>query len=511
MLSVRRALVALLFLASPTASLPAQADHSPHDAAQIGRVAFRSGCTSAVQSRFESAVALLHSFWYTEAAHAFEAVGRADSTCALAHWGAAMSRLHPLWTPPTDAENVAGLAAAQRAVRTSRPGTRERAYADAINGFFVDWDRRDWRSRIFAWESAMAEVARRHPDDHEARIFHGLSQIAAGQLDARDTTYRRQRAAAEDLTPLIPRYPNHPGLAHYVIHAYDSPALAQYAVEAAQHYAEIAPAVPHALHMPSHIFIRLGKWPEAIRSNQHSARAARQAEVAAGWTSIWTQRLHALDYESYAHLQLGHDAAAQALVDQVAGVTAMTPEGDLVGYYALAAIPARYALERDDWSAASRLTVRPAPGWRGAEAITRFARAIGAARMGDMAAAAAESAELKAIEDGLRRAGGPQLYWADQAGNQRLAAEAWIALLRGDTTAALRQAEAAAATEDGTEKHPVTPGPVLPARELYADLLLQVGRPREAVTNYRATLARQPNRLRARRGLEQARSLSTND
>ncbi len=509
--SLPRGLVPLLILAASPVTLPAQTDHAHDTEARIGRVAFATTCAPSVQSRFESAVALLHSFWYEEAAAAFEDVARSDSSCSLAHWGAAMSRLHPLWIPPTAAEETAGLAAAERAMRTSQPGTRERHYADAIYGFFSNPGRRDFRTRIFAWESAMAVVSRLHPEDDEARIFHGLSRIAAGQLDATDTTYHRQREAAAELTPLIPRYPKHPGLAHYVIHAFDSPALARYALEAAHHYAAIAPAVPHALHMPSHIFIRLGMWPEAVASNRHSAEAARQAEVAAGWTAIWTQRLHALDYEAYAHLQLGQDSAARALVEQAAAVTTMTPGQDLVGYYALATIPARYALEREDWAAAARLPVRPAAAWRGTEAITRFARAVGAARRGDSSQALAETAELRRIEDELRQAAGPQLYWAGQAKNQRLAAEAWIALLRGDTTGALREARAAAEAEDITEKHPVTPGPVLPARELYADMLLQVGRPREAAAEYRATLGRQPNRLRARHGLEQAQAYSLNE
>lgn len=506
-----RTLTAALLLAISTSPLAAQAEHDHGHPATVGRVAFQTGCAPALQQRFEAAVALLHSFWYEEAGRAFEALGREDSTCALAHWGAAMSRLHPLWVPPTDAEQAAGLAAAERAVRHSRPGTRERAYADAIHGFFEAGTPRDFRSRIFAWESAMAGVARRYPRDDEARIFHGLALIAAGQLDARDTTYRRQREAAGELVPLIARYPDHPGLTHYVIHAYDSPALASLALSAAQQYAGIAPAVPHALHMPSHIFVRLGRWRDAVASNERSAAAARQAEVSAGWTGAWTQRLHALDYLAYAHLQLGEDSAARELVAQVAQVTEMRPQPDLVGYYAVAAIPARYALERDDWEAASTLEVRPAPGWRGAEALSHFARAIGAARRGDRAAAETEAGALQAIAEALRQAGGPQAYWADQAANQRLEAEAWIALLRGDTTAALAQARAAADTEDGTEKHPVTPGAVLPARELYADLLLQVGRRREAAVNYRATLARQPNRLRAQRGLALAEGRAAND
>jgi hypothetical protein len=483
---------------------------SHHDRAGdgIGRVSFPTTCAPSVQPGFESAVALLHSFWYEEAGRAFETVAQGDPTCALAYWGAAMSRLHPLWGPPTVAEDSSGLESARRAVRLSRNGSRERDYASAILTFYADRQHRDFRTRINAWDSAMGVVERRNPKDDEARIFHGLSHIAAGQLDPSDTTYRRQREAAQELTPLLERYPDHPGLAHYLIHAFDSPALAHLALDAANRYAAIAPAVPHALHMPSHIYVRLGMWAEAITSNERSAAAAREAERVAGWTAVWAQRLHAMDYLAYARLQLGQDSMARMIVEEAAKVTSTIPEHDLVGDYALAAIPARYALERDDWDAASRLPLRSTPAWRGAEAITHFARAIGAGRLGNERQAQAEVEALEAIELLLRHIGGVQSYWADQARIQRLAAGAWLALLQRDTSGALRQADSAAAMEDATEKHPVTPGPVLPARELYADLLLALGQPAEAETNYRAVLARQPGRARALRGLERAHRAS---
>ncbi|HSB52921.1 MAG TPA: hypothetical protein VLD58_01135, partial [Gemmatimonadales bacterium] len=350
----------------------------------------------------------------------------------------------------------------------------------------------------------MAVVESRHPRDDEARIFHGLSSIAAGQQDAGDTTYRRQREAAARLGRLVDKYPDHPGLAHYLIHAFDSPALASLAKASADKYARIAPDVPHALHMPSHIYVRLGLWREAVTSNRRSAAAAEKMQRAQHWTGTWGQELHAWDYLAYADLQLGDDSAAHRLVEEADRVTVTIPASDLVGDYALAAIPARYALERDDWAAATALRVRPSPGWPATEALTHFARALGAARSGDSVLAGRELAALVTLRDSLARMGGPQTYWSGQVEVQRLAAGAWLSLLHGDTAAALTSALTAAEREDHTEKHPVTPGPVLPARELYADLLLAVHRPAEALQGYRAVEARQPHRARTRRGIEQA-------
>ena len=494
-----RSLTAALLLCIPTVHAQAQAqaghDHTGPAPERLGHVDFASGCHARVQARFERGVALLHSFWYEEAGRAFGEVAAADSTCALAYWGRAMSMLHPLWTPPTPEERIQALADAERSVRLSRPGTRPRDYADAIAAYYRG-DTVDAAARLLAYERAMAGVARRRPADEEARIFHALALIALGQLHPSDSTYARQREAARILEPLYRRHPDHPGLAHYLIHAYDSPALAREGVAAADRYASIAPSVPHAEHMPSHIYTRIGAWDKSITANLRAAEAARQFEAARHAGALWDQNAHALDYLVYAYLQLGRVAEAKAIAERMAGVTETFPAGSLTVDYALAAIPARLALERDDWQAAETLSVRPAPTWRGAEGITRFARALGAARGGHAAAARAEIDSLAELERTLAVAGGAQAYWSTQVRIQRLAASAWVALAAGDTVDALRQGMAAADLDDAVEKHPVTPGAVLPARELYGDLLARTGRPAEARAAYTLALARQPGRAR---------------
>jgi tetratricopeptide (TPR) repeat protein len=472
---------------------------------KLGRVDFPAGCGRALQPRMERAVALLHSFWYEEAEKAFVEAAAADSTCALAHWGHAMSLLHPLWTPPTPADAAQGLAAAERAVRASRPGTRQRDYAEAIATFWRGYQGPPaFRERLTAYEGAMGRLARRHPSDAEAKTFYALALIGVGQLDASDTTCARQRKAGAILEPLLARNPQHPGLAHYVIHAYDSPALATRGVAAAERYAAIAPTVPHAQHMPSHIYTRVGNWKSAMSSNRRSAEAGRLFEQRLGMAGLWDQRAHAWDYLMYAYLQLGMEAEAKALVDTAAQVVAGVPENSLINAYALAAIPARYALERGRWADAAALPVRPAPAWRATEGITRFARAVGMARSGNAAAARAEVDSMAELEQALAAAGGAQAYWATQVRIQRLAANAWVALAAGDTARALTEARAAADLDDHTEKHPVTPGAVLPPGELYGEMLLETGRPAEARAAFEAALARQPNRARSLEGLKKS-------
>ena len=498
---LRRIAVVVLLFAGPGGPLPArlhaQADHQHTGPApeRLGHVRFPSGCRQEVQADFERAVALLHSFWYEEAGRQFHEVAVADSTCALAYWGQAMSLLHPLWAPPSTAEQVQARADAERGVRLSRAGSRERDFADAIATYYRG-DTVDYRTRLAAYERAMAAVARRRAADEEAQIFHALSLIALGQLDAGDSTHARQREAGHILEPLFRRHPDHPGLAHYLIHAYDSPALARDAVRAADRYASIAPSVPHAEHMPSHIYTRIGAWDKSIAANLRAAEAGRRFEATAHPGALWDQHAHALDYLEYAYLQLGRVADARAVAERAAGVTNVFPVGALAVDYALASIPARLALERDDWASAAALSVRPSPAWRGAEGITRFARALGAARGGEEAAARLEIDSLAGLERSLAASGGPQTYWSTQVRIQRLAASAWVSLAAGDTVEALRQAAAAADLDDAVEKHPVTPGAVLPARELYGDLLARTGRPAEARAAYQATLARQPGRAR---------------
>jgi hypothetical protein len=501
--------LAIALTGTSTVPLAAQGEHQ-HGAApleQVGRVAFRTTCRPVARKRFERGVALLHSFWYEESGLAFAAASAADSGCAMAYWGRAMSLLHPLWTPPPPAEARDGLAQAERAVRLSGAVTRERGYAEAIATFYRGYDGSNFRPHLEAYEAAMAALAQRYPTDDEAQIFHALALIAVGQLDASDTTYARQRRAGTILEPLFRRHPEHPGLAHYLIHAYDTPALARDGVPAANRYAAIAPSVPHAQHMPSHIYTLIGMWDSSIASNRRSADAARAFEQRQHMAALWDQRGHALDYLAYAYLQEGRDREAKAVLDQTAGVTAGFPANSLTNDYALAAIPARYLLERDRWAEAKTLAVRPAPTWRAAEALTHFARALGAARSGDAVSARAEVDTLRQLEETLAQVSG-QAYWATEVRVQRLAASAWAARLAGDTVAALEAARSAADLEDVTGKHPVTPGALLPARELYGDLLLELGRPGEALRAYQASLLRQPNRARSLFGAARSAELS---
>ena len=491
-----------VLLAAP---LHAQHEHEPAGTTpeRLGRVVFHVSCRPEARRRFERAVALLHSFWYEQADSAFARTAAADSHCGMAYWGLAMSALHPLWTPPSSFASDRGLAAAEQAI--SLTGGPEREYAEAIATYYRDYATVDHRIRLLAYERAMQGIVRRHPGDDEARAFYALALIANGQLDTRDTTLARQRRAGAILEPLFQRNPDHPGLAHYLIHAYDSPPLAARALAAADRYARIAPSVPHAQHMPSHIYTRLGRWDESIAANLRSVAAARRVEAAGHPGAMWDQHAHALDYLAYAYLQEGRDTAARDVVTEVAAVTDVFPPGSLTTDYALAAIPARYALERGRWAEAATLVVRPAPSWRAAEAITHFARAIGAARSAQPDVAAAELDTLGAVERALADEGGGQAYWSGQVKIQRVAAGAWVALARGDTARAITEAAAAADLEDHTEKHPVSPGAVLPARELEGDLLLAVGRPAQALRAYERSLARQPNRARSVMGAAAAR------
>ncbi len=481
-------------------------EHGGH-AEQLGRVRFATHCRGAAQSDVEHGIAYLHSFWYEKAAEAFNAATAADPTCAMAFWGQAMSLLHPLWTPPSSADAAVALTAIDGGLAQTKT-VRERDYLGAIRAYYVDYDRTDPKTRLLRYALAMDSVRRRTPSDREAAIFYALALIALGQANASDTTFTYQQRADSILEPLFRLEPQHPGLAHYLIHSNDVPQLAAHGLYAARHYAEIAPDVPHAQHMPSHIFTRLGLWDDDIASNTRSAAAARAYEAARGLTAMWDQRAHALDYLAYAYLQQGRDSAARRVVDEAGAAPAGSPAGSLPYEYAVAAIPARYALERGEWPAAARLALRPAPEWPVAQATTHFARAIGAARSGDTALARRETVVLAQIESTLTVAGGPQTYWAGQVAVQRLAASAWLLLATGDTADAVLHAVQAAEREDGTQKHPVTPGPVLPARELEGDLLLVIGKPAAAAQAYAATLALSPHRARSLFGLARAAELT---
>lgn len=461
---------------------------------QLGSVQFPISCSAEAQKRFNHAVALLHSFWYEKAGQEFNAITEMEPTCAMGYWGVAMSLYHPLWAPPSVAELQKGREAVKQAKSAGTKTGREKDYIYAIEVFYKDSDKLDHRTRALAYEKAMERVYRRYPDDPEAAIFYALA--LNGTAQPTDKNYTNQKKAAEILNRMLGEKPDHPGVAHYIIHSYDSPALAQLALPAARSYAKIAPASPHALHMPSHIFTRLGMWRESIESNQASATAAEERVLKIRPDTGSFEQLHALDYLMYAYLQIAQDQQARQMLDKVRSIEKVDT-GNFAAAYAFAAIPARYALERRQWSEAAALTVYPDTfpweRFRYAEAITHFANALGAARSGDVAGAQKGIEKLDSIHQALLDA--KDGYWADQVKIQREVAAAWLAHAQGKNEEALNLMQSAADLEDSTEKHPVTPGPLFPARELLGDLLLELNQPARALTAYETSLQSAPNRF----------------
>ncbi len=487
--------------ARPALAAP-QADQHGHGApaGRLGAVHFPTSCTPAAQPAFDRGVALLHSFWFSAAIESFQTALAADPRCVIGQWGIAMS----WWGNPfagfrSPQGLTAGLAATD-AARASGAGTdREKAYVGAVDLLFRDAATIDQRARTLAYEQAMAALAARYPDDIEARIFYALA-LDQTALPT-DKTYTNQLKAAAILEDEFTRQPEHPGLAHYIIHSFDVPALAPRALDAARRYAKIAPDAPHALHMPSHTFTRVGSWQESIDTNIASAAAARKANAA-------TEELHALDYEVYAYLQTAQDAAAKRTIGGIAAPgerLAQPGAGNAApppaGYYALAAMPARYALERAAWAEAAALTPsQTAFGW--ADAVTHFARALGAARSGHPDAATPDLDRLAALHAALEAA--HDSYWAGQVDIQRRVATAWVTLAEGRKEAALAMMREAADMEDATEKSAVSPGPLKPARELLGEMLLELQQPGPALAAFEATLAKEPNRFRATWGAARA-------
>ena len=475
---------ALLGIAPALIATTALAQHEHHAGEQpVGQVSFPTSCTAAVQPTLDRAVAMLHSFWFEEAAETFEVVARDDSSCAMAYWGTAMTMWgNPLVRQPIPADRqAAGLAAAERAAALAARAThREQMYADAALALWREADAQDHLARLARHEVAMEKLYKAHGEDPEAAIFYARAVIA--NAPPSDLTFARQKFAATILEPLFMKQPLHPGLAHYTIHTFDSPALAQQGLAAARRYAEIAPAAPHALHMPSHIFTRLGLWDESIETNRRSANAEPDSNAA----------VHPNDYMVYAYLQQGRDAEAERQLRR-SREAADRFYGGVIGYNAIA-MQARYALERAAWGEAAALPVPPS-GAPFIAAVARFARAVGSARSGNAAAASAEVEALAGLRDTLKARG--DSYWMTIVEAQRLAASAWIAKAEGKTDEAVRLANEGANLEETVEKHPVTPGPLLPARELQGDLLLELGRHAEALEAYERTLAREANRARA--------------
>ena len=483
-------------------------EHQHGTAERLGEVHFATSCSEAAQREFNRAVALLHSFQFSRAIEGFTAVLGKDPTCAIAYWGIALSD----WSNPfaPGAKNTGqlqlGRENAERGVSHGANTEREQAYLTAVSKLYSDFENTPQPARLRAYRDAMEGVAARYPNDHEAEIFYALALAAAA--DPADKTYADQLKAGAILEKLFKQEPTHPGLAHYIIHAYDVPPLAGRALIAARRYAEIAPDAPHALHMPSHTFTRLGYWQESIDSNVAAAAAARRQ----GQTA---EELHASDYETYAYLQTGQDQAAERVVKSLPEIASrFDPKAVLVGagppaagFFALAAIPARYALERQDWQQAEQLKVRET-AFPYTDAMTWFARGLGAARLGHRGAADEAATALKRIQERLVAAHEP--YWARQVEIQALEVSAWSALAAGENTQALRQMTSAAELEDGTEKSAVTPGPLSPARELLGAMFLEMNEPAKALEQFEATLRKEPRRFHALYGAAHAAQLMGN-
>lgn len=477
-------------------AVPAGAQEAGPGASVVPVVRFETSCSPEVQAGFDQGLELLHSFEYPAAERLFAGLAEREPTCAMAYWGGAMARWHPLWAPPSAEDLVRGAAllAEAEALETT---PREAAYLAALATFYSGADPATHTQRAQAYEEAMSGVLAGYPDDPEAAVLYALARLATA--DPHDKSYVHQRDAAGILEGVLASRPSHPGALHYLIHAYDYPELARLALDAANAYAAAAPASAHAQHMPSHIFTRLGLWERAIGSNRASADSAAAYTVSAHLPGHYDEGLHSMDYLMYALLQTARDGEAKALLDRIEAIEAAEPESFKVAY-TYAASPARYALERRQWAEASELRlVREAGfpwqdfGW--ALSIHHFARGLGAARSGRLDRARAELAAIEGLAAELAVTTLP--YWREEVQVHADAVRAWILQAEGDTAAALAAASAAADREDAVDKHPVTPGEVLPARELYADLLLETGASDRALGEYERVLRNAPNRLNA--------------
>ena len=501
---VRAAVVAGFVLALAAGCLAQEHQHGNSE--KLGTVHFATSCNEVAQKEFNRAVALLHSFQFSRAIEGFNAVLGEDATCGIAYWGTALSDWSNPFAPgmKDKSQLQAGRESSERGKTVGAKTERERAYLGAVGKLYSDYEGTPQRARLIAYRDAMGEVAAKYPEDHEAQIFYALA-IAASE-DPADKTYAGRLKAGAILEKLFEQEPAHPGLAHYIIHTYDVPALAGRALVAARRYSEIAPDAPHALHMPSHTFTRTGYWQDSIDSNIAAAAAARRE----GQTA---EELHASDYEIYAYLQTGQDEAARRIVDSLPEIASRFDPKAVIsgagspstGYFALAAIPARYALERREWKQAAQLTQLETP-FPHTEAMTWFARGLGAGQLGQAQAARESVAALKQIRERLLKAG--ENYWAQQVEIQELEVGAWAALAEGKKEEALRQMKSAAGLEDGTEKSAVTPGPLAPARELLGEMLLEMKEPAQALEQFEATLTKEPGRLRALYGAGRAAQLS---
>ena len=512
--------VFLAVLISGFAALDAEksAVPEPGDLRVTGTVDFPVSCTPAARPEFTRGVALLHSFFYEEARRIFTAVAAKDPNCAMAQWGIAMTWWHPIWAPPTPDEMSAGKAAIEKAMGMTAGTERERGFIQALNVYYNSSDSSNAgavgqschgpvgaRDRVVAYEKAMRQLSEKYPDDFEAETFYAFAILSVGYATPTDTTLAKQLQAAALLEKLWKKNPNHPGVTHYLIHSYDYPALAERGLPAARSYGSIAPWVPHALHMPSHIFTRLGMWEESIAANRSSADASRAYAAMRHRDATEAEELHALDYMAYSYLQEGQDAKAKEIVDFAATVRKTNPELEFSGAYALAAIPSRYALERNAWSEAAALPIPSIPHWSSfpfMEALIEYAHALGRAHTGDLEGARKAMDRMRQLRDATSD---PKFdYFKRQLDQQVQAASAWVAYGENKKEDAVTMLRRAADAEDILGKHPVSPGALVPAREQLGDLLLTLNRSKEAQQEFEAALKIYPGRFRGLYGAAHA-------
>ena len=515
-----RRILFLIGLAGSLAISDAECETAPEpgDLRGVGKVEFPISSAPAVQSEFSRGVALLHSFFYEEARRVFSSVAERDPKCAMAQWGIAMTWWHPIWTPPTPDEMSAGKTAIEKATAMHVGNDRERRFITALNVYYNTRDSSSPaqvgqschgpvgpRDRVVAYEKAMRQVYDKYPNDFEVETFYAFAVLAVGYATPTDTTLSKQLEAAALLEKLWKQNPNHPGVVHYLIHAYDYPAFASRALPAAQSYASIAPWVPHALHMPSHIFTRLGMWDESIASNRASADASRAYAAMRHRDATEAEELHALEYMAYSYLQEARDTEAKKIVDLVARVRKTNPELEFSAAYALAAIPTRYAFERNDWAAASALTILDLPHWSSfpfMEALIEYGHALGRAHTGDLEGARKAIARMQQLRDATKD---PKFdYFKDHLDLQMKAALAWVAANEGKKNEAIEMLRRAADAEDILGKHPVSPGAFVPIREQLGTLLLEVGQAKEAQREFERALKIYPGRFRGLYGAAQA-------
>jgi hypothetical protein len=473
---------------------------------QLGTVAFDITGTEKSKADFILGVKLLHSFEYDEAEKVFARIIDAEPGCAMAFWGVAMSNFHPLWAPPSEPELKKGAKAASIAHDISKT-EKEHDFSEAIGAFYDQYDKLDHRTRCRNFENAMEKLHDKYYDDKEAAIFYALALNAAA--DPADKSFTKQKKAGQILNALYPGNPDHPGIIHYIIHTYDYPELASLALPAARKYASVAASSAHALHMPSHIFTRLGLWDECIHSNLAMVNSAQCYAQSTGLKGHWDEELHGLDYLAYAYLQKGANDSAKMQWDYLKTINEIHPANFKVAY-AFAAIPSRYVLENKMWAAAAVLQLDTANiAWQDfpwQKAIYDFARLMGAVHTNNKALAQSELNELKRLRDTLLAQ--KDAYKAGQVAIQIKTGEAWMQWQQGRNKEALALMQEAADMEDKTEKHPVTPGEVIPARELLGDMLVQMKKYNEALEAYESNLKKHPNRFNSLYGAGMAAELS---